>query len=1244
MRKTIWLLPVLLFSLPTFAVEQATVKAWPLVYHAVDTEAGTERLEIAWPLIDLRTAPEYDGWSLLHLFSRQHNTATDEHRTSGLFDLIGKVTRDDTHWRTWVFPVLWLGRAADSSHAVVFPLYWQFLNASSHTRAVFPLYFGAGNRTGNTHGYLFLVWRGEREYTVGENRHHQTSSTVFPVYWSSQREVNDAVTRQNQTLFPLFSRAEEHDHNRDLDRDEWRHSALFLVRWQSEQKTDKETKRHDRRQQWQVWPLVSLRLHTVDSPADQTARETHETRALGPLVKFGSRETTDAAGTVTQSSYEQRVFPFYFRGGRDYGEKGTYLVLFPCWWDLRKPDSQIQALVPLGARIQDGDTRALNILGPLFTRLKNEEYTRYDALFPFLMVKTGEHTSGFRLWPAYSQYREDGEREGGSVCWPLVRWEERSDARGARTYTPVFGDFAELFSGSSSAEPSGKLTRNVLPFFGSRRTGSGWAWWLFPFGGASHHNDPNRSRESVHAGPFGLFYRHGMVTDADDLAPRTTSSVLAGLWNTEHGTGSRGWRRFWLVANAWHRAYYPSEGLTRETTTATAFPLFHRQVVREREPDAAEIVRESATTTIPLLLRKESEVERDLAAERHGSHLGILPLLGQRGWLYQYDRDADGSGGFSLLDPLWTAQATAEHERNAKSLGGLAYRSERDICGFAERRLFYRVFRTESNSRRSTWELMPFADGMASTRGDHTLQLLGGLFGYETSPERTRLRLAFLPLFTKHHSPQPLGKAELQQRAKQHLAYGLDYLKSRTPERALVELSLAEPGFGDDPALHEKLGDACAQVCTRGFRDDFLEKAAQDIKSFSSDYPSSYQWNLAGRGGPEALFRARAVAAYEKAKALGGDSALLRRKLIGLSLEDSKRAEQYASARQDFPDDFSLRYDDCSQTDFATLVPPAKSQGVTAEAVGPGLKDEAVLAKWRRLAESFPRSARAQHGLLSATTWEMANLPQAVEQALAGAQLPDLPEYQELYPQPDDRSADYPRLCLDFALGKMEALAGHFRSKKQPTEELRWRQRWFETRLDWGLAPSAEWHRRETIGNLRRLHEELKTEHELIPYLERAVADLKPDVEREAWQREIRRLKREASFLTTWEVETAGASRPLQGRLFDRYVNLRTALRTDGEATARCSVTLTSPQARDAVILLGFDESIRLELNGEEAFAGQGRIAVADEFRIPVMLRQGENRLVVEVGNRKLAWGFFLRIADADGNPIDGLVVRAGGR
>ena len=1187
MRATLCLLLVLLAtprSVP--GAERITVKAWPLVYHAVDEEAGTENLEVAWPLIDLRTAADYDLWSLLRLFSRQERIAPRETRTSVLFDLAGWVLRDESRWRYWVAPLLWRGTAGTSSHAVLFPLY-----------------FGSRNADGRTRSHLFLVWRGERQFQRGERLYRRAFRAVLPFYWSKRQEVDGFATRERHVLLPLASWGEQHDRSDARDRDEWHRSALFLVRWRRERDTNRRENVTESEGRWMIWPLFSSRVGTKDLADSQRRSRTVARRALCSLVKFASRTLSEKDGTPVESSFAQRIFPLYFRGGRDHGEQGTYLVLFPFWWNLRQPNRMLQALVPLGARMRDGESRALNLLGLLFTRIENAEkgYTRHDLLFPCFMAKTGRDTAALRIWPFYSRHREDGKRVGGSVCWPLVRWEERSEATGARQQLPVFQGFAAMLTGISSPLPSGLLTRSVWPFFVGKRSGDGWSWWSFPAGGASHRSSPNVSSHSVQVGPAGFLYQGSAIADVDDSRPRAKAMVLGGAWATEQGEGVNAWRIAWLCSRSWRRAYDSSRERITETLATSFLPFYLGTSRREYDGGVSEPTRTATSKTVPMLLSVGKETE----GASQASSLEILPFPGlETGLLHRRTRQ-DGSGESAVLDPLWTAERTSQGERHVSSAGGFAYRSAQDVCGFRERRLFYRLFRSEANSRRSTWELMPLADGMNSVRGERSFHLLGGLFGYEASPERTRIRLAYLPVFSRRRG---VAEAAPVERARIHLEYGLKYLESRTPERAVVELALAEPAFGSDAALYEKLGDACAMVCHRGFGPDFLEKAAEDIKSFASNYPSSFQDELAGRPSPRDEFHARARAAYRKAQELGADSALLRRKLLRLD----PLAALYEEAVAAFPDDFSLRFDH------------AASVG-THEA-------------FRSLAERYPDSALVQLRVLTTAP----DAPALVEQALAAAQLHDLPHYRPVYPSDPDLREDNSRRCLVFALAQMDALAGEFRREEQHARELHWRRRRFETALDWGVAPDSEWQRRATIHSFRAVHADLGTEAELIPYLQQAILDLKPKAEQDAWQREIRRLEREASYLTHWLVsvdeDAATPPRRIAGTFSERYVNLRTALGAEDGKTARCRATIHSPQARDALLHFGFDETARLLLNGEEIFSGRRRIAVCDEFAIPIRLRAGANRLEVLVGNRRLAWGFFLRIANPEGDPIEGLV------
>ena len=69
----------------------------------------------------------------------------------------------------------------------------------------------------------------------------------------------------------------------------------------------------------------------------------------------------------------------------------------------------------------------------------------------------------------------------------------------------------------------------------------------------------------------------------------------------------------------------------------------------------------------------------------------------------------------------------------------------------------------------------------------------------------------------------------------------------------------------------------------------------------------------------------------------------------------------------------------------------------------------------------------------------------------------------------------------------------------------------------------------------------------------------------------------------------------------------------------------------DANLLLGFDERITVWLNGEPVFGAKRKaIASIDEYEIPIRLNAGTNTLTLRLENKRLAWGFFARIADDD--------------
>jgi len=99
--------------------------------------------------------------------------------------------------------------------------------------------------------------------------------------------------------------------------------------------------------------------------------------------------------------------------------------------------------------------------------------------------------------------------------------------------------------------------------------------------------------------------------------------------------------------------------------------------------------------------------------------------------------------------------------------------------------------------------------------------------------------------------------------------------------------------------------------------------------------------------------------------------------------------------------------------------------------------------------------------------------------------------------------------------------------------------------------------------------------------------------------------------------------------------------------TGYAAAYIESPQEQKAVISYGSNSFGKIILNGKEVFHTQNpRNAVPDNDKIPVVLKKGENLLLVKVGNShanhqlaffdmiKWEWGFYLRLLNEDGEVL----------
>ena len=86
--------------------------------------------------------------------------------------------------------------------------------------------------------------------------------------------------------------------------------------------------------------------------------------------------------------------------------------------------------------------------------------------------------------------------------------------------------------------------------------------------------------------------------------------------------------------------------------------------------------------------------------------------------------------------------------------------------------------------------------------------------------------------------------------------------------------------------------------------------------------------------------------------------------------------------------------------------------------------------------------------------------------------------------------------------------------------------------------------------------------------------------------------------------------------------------------------TVTSPDEREAQIRFDSDDQGKVWLNGEKVVTNTNtHSAVMDRYTVPVMLKPGENSILVKVCNEKKQWEFYLRITDPDGKPFTDLKI-----
>ena len=1223
--KTFLLAVMALVSCSASFVLADDIKAWPFFYENTDPETHTDRTEILWPFFVRETTPDYAATQFLSC--PQTFPQNYPHQFYFLWPLSG--VRTGAGHDTWLFPFLWSGSepGINDHYLALFPAFYYGEDGDSTTLNIALLQHNHWDKNGASH-YLFPVFWNSWEST---GTHDERSFGLLPLYWMNR-------TRSSGPTYQSSSRS----------------GGVMLLNWWTRSNTTNSTD-----------ACVGVSEGTTDNLFPVFSRShsssTSESPKIGQcsvdslwVIPYGQSHSTWSNRNETVEKSRHRLFPVYWDWSDTRNRKvDTGRALLPLWWhsaiiEDNAVTESADFLIPIGAHFyKKGEYDTRNILGPLFNRTENSltETVRYDAFFPFFSRTRGPTESGGHIFPLAGWNTQRGLHENFWYAFPLGWNCESQETFDYRMSRPQAFALHEMETRPVEAETDCRAgprrTVAFYPFYWSKRQADEQHQGVLPlYWRDSHRYGRTLSLETV----FPLLLGDHNTVYRDDVPVYSHQNYLLSMIAHGRGDDSKQWRVFPLFS-------YNRCGGSLDYSSFI-LPFSYESWRDPGQPELAYSSGLSVPFSFLPLYRTESRQSEGAGSE-------------QKSWffpLYQREKNtgpAGESSKLSILWPLWNGEWMNDETR-IRGLGGVMNYYERDAGGFVEQRLLYRVFTRRTRSWFNEHEVMPFYAQSAREDGTSSWGFLGGLIGGGCDGSRNYLRLLYMKIPTR--AVQPMSSEAHAVAQKRHAELALNYLRHDRHDRAAVEFTLAGKAYDDDATFQSSAGEA------------YL-KAQPDAlgKELRSSIPSSLNpiYGVSGIGNTCAIQQnllTLAVDRFENALRLGADKPSTLCKLaealneLGRRPEALKRLDESDRLKPDFST--GMKRLDTVETIWTETYHSASSNAPATQAalVSVHLVLDELKARYLRspslaLHEGnlIQRLSNPGYGLFTGD-WSYVGMADAAafsKQTLQMLELyrqgaewrPGSEEQAWLKTQPASLvppATRCARLAAQILNRQMTVLISQRKFDEVDRQRATICQLLPRTCLRCVVPDTGHEQTDYDDPTHTALHNfytmTITVTNRPLDYIT-VVEALAPTLCRHRQavvSNALESVRLEQQYIKTWhiagEIDGKPVTRKYAGMFFERYVDLDALLGKPDHCTVTAECVVTSSDERRAVLRLGFDHTLTAELNGHVVFGPKSRkIAVRDEYRVPVQLKVGENRLRLTVTDDTLAYGFFARLSSESG-------------